>query len=586
VFAATRDSIPGILVKLPRAAATTLNDSLRNCPAAAEENDVACLQKWICACLVASWLASGCATSRPAPAQPAPPVASSFASAPRPALPAIPSPLHPAASVQPTQARPSAEIRLVNHEAVQPEPLPAQLQSAQPAPMSPQSVHIGPAMPSYPIDLPTALRLADADHVQVALAREQVQQAYAEYRQAGVLWLPSLRAGVHWNHHEGTLLSSSGLLRDLTRSSLYAGAGAVAVGGGSPAVPGIFANFHLADALFQPLAAQQRWGAREQAATAARNNALLDVSLAYLELLRSAQDIAITHDLHEKTQEIWRLTDAFVRTGQSPQSDVDRMRVEVGLREIDSRRAHEALALASARLTQLLRLEPCLRLEPVEPAIVPLCLIRKDRECLDLVTQALSNRPELTQSRYLVGEAVQRMHREQWAPLVPSLVLGASYGGFGGGLGSDVNPFQDRLDLDATAFWEIRNLGLGESAIRQGANSRLRQAQLQEIATLDQVAREVTEAHAQLQLRELQLNTARDVLRFASESYEHNLVRIRGGQGLPIEVLQSVQALLQARREYLRSVIDYNSTQFTLQRALGWPIGDAAPALEQPAASE
>jgi outer membrane protein TolC len=40
---------------------------------------------------------------------------------------------------------------------------------------------------------------------------------------------------------------------------------------------------------------------------------------------------------------------------------------------------------------------------------------------------------------------------------------------------------------------------------------------------------------------------------------------------LPIEVLQSLQALDQMRREYLRCVIDYNVAQFSLLRALGWP---------------
>ena len=45
---------------------------------------------------------------------------------------------------------------------------------------------------------------------------------------------------------------------------------------------------------------------------------------------------------------------------------------------------------------------------------------------------------------------------------------------------------------------------------------------------------------------------------------------IEDGKGLPIEVLQSVQALAVARREYLRTLIDYNVAQFTLYRALGW----------------
>jgi outer membrane protein TolC len=165
------------------------------------------------------------------------------------------------------------------------------------------------------------------------------------------------------------------------------------------------------------------------------------------------------------------------------------------------------------------------------------------------------------------------LRRERFAPLVPSLLLGTSYGGFGGGLGSTIGGWADRFDLDATAFWELRNLGFGEAAARQAAGSRLRQAQIQELGALDQVARDVTEAFGQVQLRSLQIDTARQVVKDAIDSYDHNLVRIQNAQGLPIEALQSTLALLQARREYLRTVIDYNSAQFTLQRALGWPVG-------------
>jgi len=43
-------------------------------------------------------------------------------------------------------------------------------------------------------------------------------------------------------------------------------------------------------------------------------------------------------------------------------------------------------------------------------------------------------------------------------------------------------------------------------------------------------------------------------------------------QGLPIEALQSVQALAAARQSYLDAVIDYNIDQFELSRAMGWSI--------------
>jgi outer membrane protein TolC len=85
------------------------------------------------------------------------------------------------------------------------------------------------------------------------------------------------------------------------------------------------------------------------------------------------------------------------------------------------------------------------------------------------------------------------------------------------------------------------------------------------------VAREIVEAHAQVQSRKGQMATAKAGIEAALASQQQNIERIVQAKGLPIEVLQSIQALAQARREYLRTLIDYNAAQFTLYRALGWP---------------
>ena len=63
-----------------------------------------------------------------------------------------------------------------------------------------------------------------------------------------------------------------------------------------------------------------------------------------------------------------------------------------------------------------------------------------------------------------------------------------------------------------------------------------------------------------------QIVVAESGIRVAGDSYRRNLERIRGGQGLPLEVLQSIQALDQSRREYLRAVGDYDEWQFRLYR--------------------
>src|SRR5262249_1805624 len=146
---------------------------------------------------------------------------------------------------------------------------------------------------------------------------------------------------------------------------------------------------------------------------------------------------------------------------------------------------------------------------------------------------------------------------------------GVSQGTYGGGPGSTLTDFDGRFDLDATAYWELRNFGFGESAARDGARSRIEQARILQVQAMDQVAREIVEAHAQTESLRSQIAVAESAISVADDSYHRNVERIRGGQGLPLEALQSIQALDLSRREYLRAVSDYDEWQFRLYRALG-----------------
>ena len=62
----------------------------------------------------------------------------------------------------------------------------------------------------------------------------------------------------------------------------------------------------------------------------------------------------------------------------------------------------------------------------------------------------------------------------------------------------------------------------------------------------------------------------------AIDSLKLNMINIRHAAELPratrpIEVLQPIQALVQARTDYLESVLGYNRAQFRLNRAIGQP---------------
>jgi outer membrane protein TolC len=442
---------------------------------------------------------------------------------------------------------------------------------AQPEQVRPAQPELIAAPNANLIDLPTALQLADGNNVQVALAREQIRQAWAKVDGAKALWLPSVRVGADYNKHEGQIQDIRGQVFPLSRGNFYTGLGAGVPAAASPSVPGLYANFHLADALFQPLAARQAAGARQQAAVAATNDVLLKVSLAYLELLRTAQDWTIAVEASENSRQLVQLTSAYASSGQGLQADADRARTEYLIRRNDTLRTTEARQVASARLAQLLRLDATVELTPFDPRTVPIDLVSPETPVGELVAQGLSARPELAESRFLVGQAVQKMRRERFAALIPSVVLGASYGGFGGAPGGALNNYAQRMDADVIAYWELRNMGRGDLAARNETRSLVRQANVQQMATMDLVAREVAEAWFQITARHQQIAAAQEAVEAALASHQRNLERIRGVQGLPIEVLQSNQALAQARREYLRAVIDYNTAQFTLYRALGWP---------------
>jgi len=443
-----------------------------------------------------------------------------------------------------------------------------------------ESVPKGPQVPGeLPIDLSTALRLADAENPQVAFAREQVRQALARVEGAQSLWLPSLRGGLNYDRHEGAIQQVLGQQSDTSRSAFYAGAGAWAYGAASPSVPGIYANFQLADAIFQPLAARQFASAQRNTAAAASHDTLLQVALAYLEVLRAAEDFQIALAIRDDAARLVDITTAYADSGEGLRSDANRSRTELAIRRNDVGRAEESVRVAAARLAQLLRLDPTLVLRPLEPAIVPVDLVNADAPARELIADGLAHRPELSASRSLVAEAQERLRRELYAPLVPSVILGASYGGMGAGQGSSLAPFSDRLDLDAIAYWEMRNLGFGDQAARDNARSTVMQARIREVGVMDQVAREIVEAQAQVQIRRREIAIAREAVEAANASERQNLERIQGAKGLPIEALQSIQALAQARREYLRVVIDYNAAQFTLYRALGWPAGCPADVL-------
>lgn len=426
-----------------------------------------------------------------------------------------------------------------------------------------------------PINLPTALAMIGGQHPAVGFARWRVQEAYAQLDRAKVMWLPSIQSGFNYRRRDGNYQDVQGSIVDVNLNSFNYGLGAGAVGAGSPSQPGVVARFHLADAIFLPKAAEKTAWARGHAASAALNQQLLIGGLAYIDLLEAYQDYQIISETVTRTSDLAKITLDYAEAGQGLKSDADRTATELALLQTRQLAVQERKLIASTRLSRAVSMPMTSALIPQDAVVVPVEMLEESSDEASLISTGLATRPELKESQALVAAACEALKREKVAPYVPSVLLGFSTTSFGGGLGSHAENFGGRYDVDGLMVWETRNLGFGEAAARRERTAQVQQATFTKLRVLDQVAQEVAEAHVQVRMRKQQLEVAQTAIVSARDSYRRNIDRIRDGQGLPIEVLQSIQALDTAQRAYLNSVANYNRAQLQLQWSLGWPVNAA-----------
>ncbi|MGO9108408.1 MAG: TolC family protein [Thermoguttaceae bacterium] len=425
-----------------------------------------------------------------------------------------------------------------------------------------------------PIDLDSALRLAGVRNPELMIARERVTEAAAQRQLAAAQLLPNINAGTNYDDHTGNLQQSTGAMLTVHRQALYVGAGAGAIGAGTVAIPGVVWNQQLSELIFNNLISQQVVAQNGFALEATRNNVLLQVALAYEELLRAEGIRAVAIKNRDDTREVARLTAAYAKTGQGRQADADRAATELARREFDVVQTESQVLTASAGLCRLLSLDPARRLHPIDLAAVPSTVVADEISMKELIATALMRRPELKAQQAVIRQALLALRGARALPFTPNVLIGYSSGTFGGG--SDLSPpelgnFQGRSDFDAVAFWTLQNLGVGNAALIRQAQSHLRTENYEMTRVLDQVRDEVAEAYARAHARWSQIGTSEKAVRSAQAGFREDVNRIRGGEGLPIEVLDSVRLLGEGRDDYVNAILDYNRAELELYVALGQP---------------
>ncbi len=433
----------------------------------------------------------------------------------------------------------------------------------------------------YPIDLATALRLADTANPTIGAARTLILEALALQLTARTLLVPSLNSGISYHDHTGVLQRSSGKILSLSQQSLFLGAGAKTVTAESMAIPGVNILTPLTDAWFEPLAARQRLAGARFNATATAYEVLLDVALLHIQLLGN-QSILDAQRLSEyQVNEVVTITRHFAEVGQGRDADANRAFSQWKRRRALVLKAEEEVAVTVARLANRLNLDPSVRLEAMGGPLVPIDLVDLDTPQPELIRVAMAERPDIAARTAAIREAEAHRTQEISRPLLPTLWLGFSGGVFGGGSNlapPTVGNFGGRTDFDVRLYWTFLNLGAGNLALIRERQAQVNQMTAEQSRTINRARGEVSAALADARAAQNQIAVARRELESAEMGFREDLERSRQNQGLPIEVLNSMTLLADARVNLIRALVHYDQAQFALWVSLGFP-----PPLERPA---
>ena len=425
-------------------------------------------------------------------------------------------------------------------------------------PLSGGATAHAPVSAAGTIDLPTALRLAGANNLDVQIAREKVNEARAASDSARARFFPFIAPSIVVRRHDENIQAVDGPILDADKQSLAAGIA-------------LNAQLDLGEVYYQNLVAKQVVRSNEAALAGRQREATYRAAAGYFELLRARAAVIAAEEAFRIGQRHAEQIAATAEAGLTFQGDAARVRAARERAELTLTRVRTEQRLAAARLAEILRLDPTVDLTPPDEDLAPLSLVNAGDDLGALVSRALAARPELDEAAARIEAARALRRASHRGPLIPTLGAQASMGGLGGGPGgaSLTRNFDLSSDFALGVSWRVGPGGMFDRNRQRETASRERQVELEREKIQDAIRRQVVEQHARVRSLATQIELARKTLEATDQTARLSRQRRETGVGAVLEDLQAEEELARARRDYLATVAEYNLAQYALRYATG-----------------
>ena len=421
-----------------------------------------------------------------------------------------------------------------------------------------QDAAVAGKIESANIDLPTALRLAGANNLDVRLARENLAEAQAAYVSTREQFFPWIVPAVAANRHSGNVQAFNGPISEAQKQSLAAGVA-------------LNAQLDLGDAIYQNLASRQLVRASTAMLAAQQRQTVYFVAAAYFDLSAAKGAVSAAAHAAQIAAEQLSQTSRAADAGLIFKGDVYRVETAYERGELNRRQLREQQRILAARLAELLHMDHAVELIPTEGDMAPLSLVAESADLGELIGHALAARPEMDAATARVAAAKENSRGATYAPLVPSIGAQAGVGKLGGGAGDPplTRDFSATHDYLLALSWRIGPGGLLDFGRQHAAQAAERTGILEKAKLDEQIRREVVEHFEHLHSVADQVGLLRKTLASAEETAKLSRERRLIGVGAVLEDLLAEDELARSQRDYLTVVAEYNKAQYALRFSTG-----------------
>ena len=491
-----------------------------------------------------------------------------------------------------------------------------QSQSAYPsrpnvAPASPPSevealkldaTHIAPMYTEMlPIDLPTVVKVTVADNFDIRQARQAVEALRGRVESAVGAAFPALVPTGLFEHVNGTVRATEGNLVGVGFNTFQ---------------PSIAIQWVInpGRVIYEIIAAKKRFSASEHQEQAVVLETLRKAATQYYDLVLAQAQIEAAHQGVIEAEELLRINRLRTRTGTAVPADELRAEARLAERRQDMILALNSFYRASVALAVTLHLDSSVTLVPKIEELPPIHLVREELSIGELLDIAVVFRPDLESIRRLVEAIVADTGSTWWGAFGPQFQLSYQYGGITGhannvisadGIPGNliVNPtspngsfhsrpiinglvkegilrgsrrldsredqtfaFSDQERFNAGAQWQLSLSAFGDL---RTAKANEKQAMIEAMRRLDQVRAQVVTAMQASRANDELIEMAQYQVSAAEEALRLTEANLKAGTMTTLDVLQTQDAVTQARLRYAGAVVRYNQSQVNLLAALG-----------------